>query len=389
MRRILAISKKNIQALFHDRRTLGLLIFMPILIMLLFGYLFGQNVKNVPIKIVNLDQGGPGVDWQPFPHGPITHINDTQYSDVGINFLNQDDRVTVTMLNSTDFNETTEKSKIWGGNDYYALIIFPVNFSEDMANFSKEINIIIDLDGSDPQITPSIFGAIADMINNVTNSMSNGTAHFNLIKDYVAGNADLKPIDYMAPGILSFTILLFMILNVTGGFTKERTTGTIFRIRTTPTTKADILLGYLIGNSLVAMVQCALLLVIGTLIFNITITGSLLLLFAILFVYALSCVAVGILASAIAETELQAFQMIPLTVVPSMFISGFIIPINSFPVIFQWISKIIPMTFSIKISRAIMLNGFGLDMFLPDFLYLIALTVIFMVIALLVFRTKK
>ena len=63
MRRILAISKKNLLALIHDKRTFGLLIFMPILIMLLFGYLFGQNVTHVPIKVVNLDEGGPGVPF--------------------------------------------------------------------------------------------------------------------------------------------------------------------------------------------------------------------------------------------------------------------------------------------------------------------------------------
>ena len=293
------------------------------------------------------------------------------------------------MLNASTFNLTQEESQIWGGNNYYALIVFPVNFTENMVNLNQQINLTVYLDGSDPQIVPFIMGAISDMMTKILNSITTGPAHFNLVTDDIAGSANLAPIDYMAPGILSFTILLFMILNVTGGFTKEKTTGTIYRVMTTPTTKADILLGYLIGNSLVALIQCALLLVIGVFIFNITINGNLFLLFGILFVYALSCVAVGIMASAFAETELQAFQFIPLTVVPSMFISGFIIPINSFPIIFQWISNIIPMTFSIKISRAIMLNGFGLNMFFMDFIYLIILTVIFMGIALLAFRTKK
>jgi ABC-2 type transport system permease protein len=258
-----------------------------------------------------------------------------------------------------------------------------------MQNFSKPIDLKILIDGSDPQIVPSIMGAIADMMNNVTNSMTNGTAHFNIDKDYVAGNANLQPIDYMAPGILSFAILLFMILNVTGGFTKEKTSGTIYRVMVTPTTKADVLLGYLIGNSIVALMQCFLLLIIGVTIFHITISGNLFLLFTILFIYALSCVAIGIMASAFAETDLQAFQFIPIILIPSMFISGFIFPIDSFPEGFKLASKWIPMTYSIKISRAIMLNGFGMDMFLNDFLILILQTVVFMGIALIAFRTKK
>ncbi len=380
-KRITAITRKNLQSLLHDKRTLGLLIMMPILMMLLFGLAFGQPVTHVPIKIVNYDKGGEGI--------PFMGINDTKFSDIFIQTLQEDDRVDVEVLSLNNFNLSEEISKIYGGNNYYGLIVIPINFTEDMVNISTHIKISIYIDGSDPQMISSVIGAISEAIGTVMNEISGEEPHVAVDYTYVAGDPDLRPIDYLGPGILSFALLLFMILTVTGGFTKERLTGTLYRVKLTSTSKWEIMLGYLLGNSLIALVQSALLLVISVFFFQIHIAGNILLLFLVLFIYAMSCVGLGIFASTFAQNDLQAFQFIPLILIPSMFFSGFIFPINSFPAVFQYISYFLPMTYSIRISRAIMINGFGLDMFFMDFLLMLLLTFIFMVLAVIVFKTKK
>ncbi|MFX1500670.1 MAG: ABC transporter permease, partial [Promethearchaeota archaeon] len=365
----------------HDKRTVGLLIMMPIFLMFLFGYAFGQQVSHVPIKIVNLDEGGVGI--------PNLGINDTKFSEVFIQTLDEDDRVDIKLLNSTTFNLSREIPKIYGGNDYYALIIIPINFTENMLNISKNIQVSTYLDGSDPQTISSVIGALSEVIGTVINEISGEESHLELDLNYIAGDPDLRPIDSLGPGILSFALFLFMILTVTGGFTREKLTGTLYRVKVTTTSKTEIMLGYLLGNSLIALVQSVLLLLISVVFFQIHILGNILLLFFILFIYAMSCVGLGIFASAFAQSELQAFQFIPLLLIPSMFFSGFIFPINSFPLIFQYISYFIPMTYSIRISRAIMINGFGLDMFFMDFLIMLLLTLVFLVLAVLVFKMKK
>jgi len=381
LKRIVAITRKNLQALYHDKRSLGLLIMMPIILMFLFGYAFGQPVRNVPIKIVNFDEGGEGI--------PYMGINDTQFSELFIEFLEEDERVDVELLNSSTFNVSREISQIYGGNDYYALIVIPINFTEDMLNFSNHIQIASYIDGSDPQTISSVIGAISEAIGSVINEISGGESHIELNLVYIAGDPDLRPIDSLGPGILSLALLLFMILTVTGGFTRERLTETLYRVKVTSTSKSEMMIGYLLGNSLIALVQSALLLAISILFFQIQIMGNIFLLFFILFIYAMSCVGLGIFASTFARNELQAFQFIPLLLIPSMFFSGFLFPINSFPVVFQYVSYFIPMTYSIRISRAIMINGFGLDMFLMDFLTMIILTLIFLVLAIVVFKMKK
>ncbi|MFX1236839.1 MAG: ABC transporter permease [Promethearchaeota archaeon] len=358
-----------------------LLIMMPILMMVLFGFAFGQPVKHVPIKIVNFDEGGPGVP-------PL--LNDTHFSDVFIETLQEDDRVDVSLLNSSKFDLSEERGKIYGGNDYYALVVIPINFTEDVVNISLSIQLSIYVDGSDPQTISSVISAISEAMSTVLNELSGEEEpHLNLNFVYVAGDPDLRPIDTLAPGILSFALFLFMILTVSGGFTKERLTETLYRVKTTSTSKWEFITGYILGNSLIALVQSVLLLFISVVFFQIHIVGNILLLFFILFIYAMSCVGLGIFASTFAKTELQAFQFIPLLLIPSMFFSGFIFPINAFPVIFQIISLIIPMTYSINIGRAIMINGFGLEMFLIDFLSLLLVTGLFLVLAVVFFRMKK
>ncbi len=376
---IIAITKKNMQSLIKDRRTFGLLIFMPIFMMLIFGYGFGQGVKNIPIKVVNFDEGGTGIP--PF-------FNDTYFSSIGIESLKKSESVRVSEIPIANFSLVNEKSKIYGGNNYYALIIFPENFTEDMPYPNREINLEILIDASEVQAAAAVQSSIVEMLNSISNAIGN-TTHLKLNYDYVAGSPDFRPIDTLAPGILSFAILLFMILNVTGGFTKEKTTGTLYRVVAAKTSKADILLGYMLGNSIIALIQSSLLLTISVFLFNLHIVGSLLLLYLVLFIYALSCIGIGILAASFAKTDIQAFQFIPIILIPFMFFSGFIFPIDGFPEIFQWISVAIPMTYSINVSRAIMINGLGLGDVMFDFIMLLVLTALFLSIAILIFKPKK
>lgn len=380
-RKVFAISLKNLQILMRDKRTVGLLIGMPIIIMILFGYGFGQPIKDVPIKLVNLDQGGTGI--------PMMGISDTKFSDIAIETIQNDDRVAVTVLDPATFNIDDEKTQIYGGNNYYALIVFPIDFSEHMPNQSISIQLVIYVDGSEVQTVGSVKAAIADMVTAVMNAISGVAPHVQISFDYVYGNPDLRPVDTMAPGILGFAILLFMILTVTGGFTKERLSGTLSRVQICQTSKMEIVFGYMIGNSLIAMIQSALLLVIGVLVFNIVVNGNLFLLFLMLFVYAICCVGIGMFLSTFAQNELQAFQFIPVTIIPFMFFSGFILPMNAFPQFFRYLSYVIPLTYSIRINRAIMLNGFGFEWFVNDFLALLGLTALFITLAIVGFKVKK
>jgi ABC-2 type transport system permease protein len=376
-----AIATKNLQILMKDKRTIGLLIGMPIIVMLLFGYAFGQEVQNVPIQVVNLDKGGEGI--------PLMGISDTKYSDLALEYLNNDSRVSITYLDAEIFDLKTATQDVSGVKGTYALLILPNNFTENLPYQDRQIKITLYVDGSEAQPIAAVRSAVMEMINNLINAVSGGDVHLSLEIEYTAGSGDLRPFDSMAPGVLSIAILLFMILTVTGGFTKEKLTGTIDRVTVNGATKMEIILGYMFGNSLIALLQCTLLLIIARLVFDIMIAGSLFLLFLVLFVYALSCVGIGILASSFARTELQAFQFIPLLITPFLFFTGFMYPVSAFPKPFQILAALIPMTYSIRIVRSIMINGANFMEFIGDFFILVLMTLVFLILATISFKTKK
>ena len=368
--KIKAITKKNFQELLNDKRSLGMLIGLPVVLMLLFGFGLGEPIKDVPIKVANLDSGDLSKDF--------------------ITILDENDKLHVSEIYGSGFDLEEEKSKIFGPDDYFALLVIPENFSIDIVNPNKSIPIDVYIYGSDVASAGSVRGGVAESIGNLINQMSGSEdQHLNVNIIYITGSEDLRPLDTMAQGVISYAILIFMILTVTGGLTKERISGTSVRTLTTPATKTDIILGYLLGNSLIAMVQVSILILISKLVFDVVIIGSLLNLFIVLFVYAISGVGLGILLSAYAKNQLQAFQFIPIVLIPMMLFSGFMFPIRSMPVAMQYVSKILPMTYSIRISRIIALDGYGWDHFYMDFIYLLILTVIFVVISILGYKKKR
>ncbi|MCK5159342.1 MAG: ABC transporter permease [Candidatus Heimdallarchaeota archaeon] len=186
-KRSMTIAKKNLQIILNDRRSVGLLIFMPVLMMLLFGYGFGQQVENVPIKIVNLDKGGSGMVY---PNGTII-FTDTAYSDQVIDLLDEDNRVDIELIEEDpkDFDLEKEKKKIYGAKGYFALLVIPANFSEDMVDLNKNINISVYLDGTlilyeyDPEGIVDYLGYITVTID--TTKYEDGNHSLTIIvKDY-------------------------------------------------------------------------------------------------------------------------------------------------------------------------------------------------------------
>ncbi len=380
-RAVYAITVKNLQSLLKDRRSVGLLVGMPIVLMLFFGYGFGQEVQNVPIQVVNLDEGGEGI--------PHLNITAAYFSEQILDSLEKDSRVQLNHLDAADFDYEEAIKGISGAKEVYALLIIPPDFTENLPFQTEPITIQLIVDGAEAQPIAAVQSALQEAVNSLLELQPNYDPPLSIEIDYIEGSEDLRPFDSMAPGVLSLAILLFAILTVTGGLTREKLTGTIERVFASEGTRVEILAGYMIGNSLICLVQCALLIIVATLIFDIVIIGSLLLLFAMLFVYSLACVGLGILLSSFANTELQAFQFIPMILIPFIFFSGFLFPIQSFPLPFQIFARIIPMTYSIRISRMIMINGASIGEFLPDFLILLAMLIIYMILAILSFRTRK
>lgn len=168
---------------------------------------------------------------------------------------------------------------------------------------------------------------------------------------------DKSTLDVFSPAILATLILFFGFLITGISFLRERTQGTLERLLASPISKMDIVLGYLLGLLLFALLQTLIMFFYMVYVLHVNYRGDLwqILIFQILM--GINAVCLGTFFSAFARNEFQMIQFIPLIIVPQVFVSGLFIPVDQLPMVLQWVSKFLPLTYGVEGIRALMLNG--------------------------------
>ena len=173
-------------------------------------------------------------------------------------------------------------------------------------------------------------------------------------------------LDRVAPGLLAVFVLFFTFILTGVGFLRERAQGTLERLQTTLVGSFDIMLGYMLGFLLFAVVQAAVILAFTIFVLRIEYVGSLWEIGAILFLVVTVAVSMGIFISSFANNEFQVVQFIPIVLAPQIFLSGVIIPVEQMPTLFEWFSVVLPLTYAVDALREIMLRGTGLAELWPN-----------------------
>ncbi|MFA5772334.1 MAG: ABC transporter permease [Thermoplasmata archaeon] len=360
-RRTLAFTRRTLMQFRHDRRTFAFVLVMPLLMILIFGYTFGGEVSNVKVEVINQDVG--------------------YVADRVINNTNHD---TLTITMSTD---TVTSKKLVDDGKTWAAIIFPANFTSNLvkymtfnasatnaANSTNVTNTIapirpaveIYLDGSNPNMAGAVMKAvntaIINTINDIAREMNRSASEIpiNVTANYAYGGENTKFIDYFAPGVISFAIMMVTTMITIILFVFERRNGTLQRLLASPASEVEIVLGYALAFGVIGMIQSIVILSAAILVFNITIAGNILLALFVVMLLAVGHQGLGILLSSWAKNELQAIQFIPLIIFPSVLLAGLFWPIESVPALLRPIGYIIPLKYGIDAERSIMLRGWGI-----------------------------
>jgi ABC-2 type transport system permease protein len=376
--RVLAITQKQFRALHHDRRTLALMLFAPIMAMLIFGFAFGSEPKHVPVLIVNNDTG--------------TVANEI------VSRLDDDDKLDPTDATDAD----NPRSRVQNGQKV-AVITFPANFSKDV---SPEVTLTgpntlpiitpprgshveVFLDTTQAQLAPVVPQALAKAVQDYAKSKGTSSP-ISFDTSYAFEKAkDARYIDYFVPGVMAFAITLFTTLLTLLAFVGERTSGTLDRLRVTPATEAEIVLGYELAFGIIAAVQGLLILTVATLVYHVLIIGPIWLAALLIILTAIDAQAIGILISAAAQREGQAVQFIPFIIFPVFLLSGIFVAVGSLPGWLRLFSYFLPPTWSIAAMRDVLLRGWGLEHVWPNVLILTAFALVFTTLAILGLRRSR
>ena len=200
-------------------------------------------------------------------------------------------------------------------------------------------------------------------------------------------NPDMASIVFMIPGLVGLLLQQQTLVLTAFAIVREREMGTIEQLLVTPIHPWELMLGKMIPNIAIALVNMGTILLLGMLWFDVPFNGSLLLFFALAFLFIFTSLGLGILISTVATSQKQAQELARLFVMPAMMLSGFIFPRESMSPVLRWIGTVVPVTYFLKISRGIMTKGIGLDSLHEPVLALAVLGLVAFAISARIFRT--
>jgi ABC-2 type transport system permease protein len=325
--RIAAITRRLLQQFRHDRRTLALLFVAPLVILGLLGYLIRGGVSAPGAGIANLDQG---------PLGATVASS-----------LESSSKIHAITINAADGDAKLKDGSL------VAYIVFPADFSQlaQQGIIAPDIH----LEGSQPGTQAPVLQALQDALTSLASSSS--AVRFQPHITYLYGGPTLDQLDYFGAAFIGL-ILFFLVFVVTiVSFLRERSQGTLERLMASPLRRGEIVVGYMLGFTILALIQAVEVLVFSLYVLKVHNDGNVLLIFGLEVLMAISAVNLGIFLSMFARTEFQAVQFIPLVIVPQVLLSGILFPVSTEPKPLQYISDVLPLTYAVNGLRDVMLKG--------------------------------
>jgi ABC-2 type transport system permease protein len=201
-------------------------------------------------------------------------------------------------------------------------------------------------------------------------------------------NPDMTSAVFMIPALIGLVLQLQATLLTASAIVRERERGTIEQLIVTPIRPIELIIGKILPYALIALIIMAEVLVAGVFVFNVPIRGSILLLLGISCLFLISTLGIGLLISTVANTQQEAFLLTFLTLLPSVFLSGFIYPIAAMPVILRVISGVIPLTYFLIVVRGIIIKGVDLPTLMPQVIALTIFGVVLILFASARFRKR-
>jgi ABC-2 type transport system permease protein len=327
--RIRAITRRLLQGFRRDRRTLALLFVAPIVILGLLGYLL-RGSSNVPnVGIANEDTG---------PLGGL--VADS---------LRHSSKIT-----TSDINVADGDAKLKDGT-LVAYIVLPANFTQQAqaGTIAPEVH----LEGSQPGEDAPVIQALQQSLLSVAAQATGRNLSFQPQTHYLYGGKDYDTLDYFGAAFIGLVVFFLVFVITIVSFLNERTQGTLERLMASPLRRGEIVIGYMLGFTVLALIQSIEVLVFALAVLKIHNQGNVLLIFGMEALMALAAVNLGIFLSMFARSEFQAVQFIPLVVVPQVLLSGIIFPVSTEPTALQWISDVLPLTYAVNGMRDIMVKG--------------------------------
>jgi ABC-2 type transport system permease protein len=323
--RIFAIVRKEVIQLRRDRLSFGMVFGVPIMQLLLFGYAINQDVRHLRAGVADLAG----------THRSRALVEDARASQV-IDI--------VAAANDAGALETLlRRGEIVVG------ILVPADFERRVETGTQPAVQLL-VDGSDPVVLSA-----AKVLAETPLSRQPGPAPVFEVRAYY--NPERRSAVQIVPGLIGVILTMTMTLFTAVAIVRERERGNLELLITTPVRTPELMLGKILPYMLLGLIQVTLILVIGTLLFDVPMRGQLVQVYAASLVFVTATLGLGLLISTLVQTQFQAFQLTFFTFLPQILLSGFMFPFDGMPRAARFLAEAFPLTHFVRVIRGIMLRG--------------------------------
>jgi ABC-2 type transport system permease protein len=367
--RIMAVLAKEFTQLVRDRLTYAMIIGIPIIQLLLFGYAINTDPKHLPTAVLIQDQGQ-------FSRSILGALERSSYFSI--------DHVA---RSPREMDELIERGAV-----QFAITI-PGDFTRRVIRHDKP-QILVEADASDPAATGAAVAALNSLPNEALKHdltgplapLATASQPFEVVVQRRYNPESITSYN-IVPGLVATILTMTLVMMTSLAMTRETERGTMETLLSTPLRPLEVMVGKLTPFVIVGIIQATLIITLARLLFGVPMAGGWAALILGLFLFIVGSLALGFLVSAVARNQLQAMQMSFFYFLPSILLSGFLFPFRGMPEWAQWIGSLIPVTHMLRIVRGAMLKGAGVAEALPSLGALALFVVIVTGLAMKQYRT--
>jgi len=373
LRRIRALTKKEFIQISRDIRSLIGALFLPLLMISLYGYALSLDVDRIPTMVFDRDESPASREF-------VGLVSGSRYFQI-VGYITRNDEIDQALMRG----------------DALMVLVLPERFSSRLKKgFQSPIQVI--LDGSDSNTATLAEGYIKTVAANFDLKIQKQRvrrAGLRLADIPVEArirvwfNPEMKSRNFIIPGLTAIIMMAICCLMTALSVSREKETGTLEQILSTPISSAEVIAGKLLPYLAVGLVDMALVVGAGVVVFGVPFHGSYLTLFLSAFIFLIGTLSWGLFLSIVSRTQLQAGQLAVLSaILPSFLLSGFIYPIENMPLVLQGITFLVPGRYFVEILRGLFLQGIGLPLLWPQVLALLIFAMLVLRLAVRAFSKR-
>ncbi len=362
-RRISAIILKELKQLKRDRLTFGMIVMIPLIQLLLFGYAINTDVRNIPIAVVDLSGSSAA------------------------RLITEAVKVSQVVKVVARYNTPKEAEEAIVRGSVRAALVFPKDLTARISHGDVVAQLLVD--GSDSIVSSAIMQLRNMPLNEIIIEPDlNRLQRKPTFEIDLFFNPERRSAVNIIPGLVGIILTMTMILFTSAAIVREKEQGNLELLITTPIRPMELMIGKIIPYIVVGLIQVLIVLGLGHLIFAVPINGTLFNVFLVTIIFIAASLTLGLMISTLAKTQLQAMQMTIFVLLPSILLSGFMFPYEAMPLLAQQIAEALPATHFMRMIRAVVLRSAEVDILFYDTTWLLLFTLIGLIISSLRFKKK-